>query len=122
MGLSISTRKLRREIQTELKKHCSEVYYRRAKKTDGIHVVFRIDDFSADEVMKTFSLDVRVVGRGDSTDDVEDLADEIWDAFDHLYYLDSDLEFHTYQNTRNIVDEEDASVVHRRLLFEIRAL
>lgn len=122
MGLSVSTRKLRRVIQTELMKHCAEVYYRRAKQASGIHVVFRIDDFRAEEVMKSFSLDVRVSGRGDSTDAVEDLSDAIWDALDHLYYLDDDLEFHVYQNSRSIVEEEDATVIHRRLLFEIRAL
>lgn len=122
MGLPVSTRKIRRIIQDELLMHCSKVYYRRAKNTSGLHVVFRIDDFKAEEVMRAFALDVRVAGRGDCTDDVEDLADEIWDAFDHLYYLDDDIELHTYQNTRSIVDEEDASVVHRRLLFEIRAL
>ena len=122
MGLSVSTRKLRRVIQTELLKYCTEVYYRRAKKVSGIHVVFRIDDFRAEEVMKSLSLDVRVSGRGDSTDEVEDLSDVIWDALDHLYYLDDDLEFHVYQNSRSIVDEEDATVIHRRLVFEIRAL
>lgn len=122
MGLSISTKKLRKVIQTKLLTKCTEVYYRRAKKTTGNHVVFRIDDFSAGEVMKTFSLDVRVVGRGENTNAVEDLADNIWEMFDHMYYLDSDMEFHTYQNTRSIVDEEDATVIHRRLLFEIRAL
>ena len=122
MGLPIRMRHLRKVVRELLEEHCSTVHYKRAKRADGLHVVFRIDDFRAGEVMKVFALDVRVADQGDNSDAAEDLADEIWDAFDHLYYLDDELEFCTYQNTRNIVDEENASVIHRRLLFEIRAL
>ena len=122
MGIQIKTIYLRSLIRELLEEHCSTVHYRQAKRAEGLHVVFRIDDFRREEVMKVLTLDVRVVDQGKDTDAVEDLADEIWDAFDHLYYLDDHVEFTIYQNTRSIVDEEDASVIHRRLLFEIRAL
>lgn len=122
MGLPISTKHLRDVIQDILEENGVQVFYKKAKNVEGIHIVFRIDDFKSDEVMKVFTLDVRVVDKRQRSDMAELLADAIWDGFDHLYYLDDSLEFTTYQNTRSIVDEEDASVIHRRLLFEVRAL
>lgn len=122
MGLPMSTRKLRKLIQAELLKHCSQVFYLRAKKASGLHVVFMLSQIDTDEIMQQARLEVRVIDTGDDSDAAEDLSDEIWDAFDHMYYLSADLEFSVYRESRRVMTEEETSVIYRRLLFDIRAL
>lgn len=121
MGLSIKTNRLRKIIQQQLLTKCPAVFYRKAKNAAGDHVVFVIDSFTANETVNVLSLEVRVIGTGDDTAAIEDLADDIWEMFDHFYYVADDIELAVYQNMRSIVEEDD-SVIYRRLVFEVRAL
>ena len=121
MGLSLRTNRLRTAIKLLLLTKCDQVFYRKAKGTEGTHVVFLLDEFRADETVNEISLEVRVIGRGGNTEGAEDLSDDIWELLDHYYYTADDIQFTTYQNTRAVVEEDD-SVIYRRLVFEVRAL
>lgn len=121
MGLPLRTNRLRAAIQAQLLTKCGSVFYRKAKNAAGDHLVFLLDSFSSEETINVISLEVRVIGRGDDTSVIEDLSDDIWEMFDHFYYVADDIEFAVYQNTRSVVEEDD-SVIYRRLVFEVRAL
>ena len=122
MGLPINIDRLRGIITAQLLEFCPKVAYMRAKQSSGPRIVFLLDTIEADEVMRLIQMDIRISCQGDDSSGLEELADEVWDFFDHFYYRDEDLEFSTYQNTRSNMDEEDSAVLCRRLLFDIRAL
>ena len=122
MGLPIRQNHLREVIQAKLLTKCDAVAYKRAKQSTGTHVVFMIDSFGSEELLHPVTLDVRISGAGQDSSEIEDLTDSIWDMFDHMYHLDDELEFTSYQNTRSDMDEPDAGVISRRLLIELRVL
>ena len=122
MGLSVNTDHLREVIRAKLLTKCAYVAYKKAKQATGTHIVFLLDTYTSEELASKGTLDVRISGLGDSSSEVEALTDAVWDAFDHWYYIDDQLQLRSYQNTRHNLDEGDDSVITRRLLIELDVL
>jgi len=113
---------IRTAIRTALLTKCSNVFYQRARKDIvGDYIIFDLDLLKG-EVMTQINLDVHIIGSGQNTDSVETIADNVWDLFDHYYYMDSNMEFTSYQNTRSNRDDEDKLTIHRTLNFTLRLL
>lgn len=115
------TNKLRKVLQAKLKTLCQDVSYRVARGAHaGEFVVFALSNSLDDELLWQTTLEVNVLGRGQNTTPVETLADDIWMALDHFYYLADGLGFTIYQTSRGSVDEETDSLNHLRLIFQLR--
>ena len=117
MGASVTVREV---IEGFLKGFCDCVYYRKAKRASGTYLVWYLDKWTADEVGSDMMLEVHIMSRGQTTNEIDDLADEIWEALDHMYYIDENVEINVYQNTRDDVEEDDLTLLHRRLVFSMR--
>lgn len=84
------------------------------------YCVYSLDEVIHDEFQTVCNLEVNVMDYGTSSSACETLADSLQAALDHYHYIDNDIEFETYADTRNVVQEEDKKIIRRRLLFELR--
>ena len=116
-----STIELRASIREKLLTKCSAVFYERAKeKQTGPYVVFNLDTGNYDELCIQFQLEVYVVGQGTDTSTIEDLADSIWDLFNHVAVCSGSLGYSVYPSVRNNLTEEDKNLIERRLVFTVK--
>lgn len=112
---------LRKALQTKLLGKCNTVFYRTARGGNtGNFVVYDLTNVLDDENLWQTTLEVNVLGPGQNTEPVETLADEIWQDLDHWYYLNGDLGYTCYQQSRAPVSEETDTLNHQRLVFLIR--
>lgn len=116
-----STIDLRASIRTRLLTKCNAVFYERAKENQtGSFVVFKLDQGTYEELCIQFQLEVYVVGTGTDTTTIENLADDIWDLFNHYSYCTGDLAYSVYPSVRNNLTEEDKNLIERRLTFTVK--
>lgn len=108
-------------IQAKLKTLTTEVYFQRAKKAGSRYVIYDIDTVTTEEIVEQIELTVNVFGSGDSSVELDDLADTIWAALNHWYFNNGTLIFTTYRTTRGtVVDDANNNNLHRRLVFDVR--
>lgn len=117
MGTTVILKKVLKRL---LEQHCEYAYYRKAKRASGTYLVWYLDQWTSGEVGSDLMLEVHVISRNAAPEEADTLADTIWTAFDHFYYLDEDIEVNIYQNTRGDVEEDETNLFHRRLVFSLR--
>ena len=116
------TTTLRKALQTKLKALCSDVSYRVSRGNhSGLFVVYGLSSVD-EETVSQMTLTVDVLGRGQNTTGVDALADQICEALDHWYYLDTttDIGFTSYQQSRSPIEEDEDTLTHWRLVFLVR--
>ena len=112
---------LRKALRTKLKTLCSDVSYRVARGGhSGPFIIFSLSQVLDDDAVWPSTVYVDVLDRGQDTTGVETLADNIWMALDHYFYLVDGLGFTVYQQSRAEIDEENESLNHLRLNFTLR--
>lgn len=98
-------------------------YYGMAKdNAPALYAVWSLSGVTADEILDQVELEIYVIGRGDDTTSVENIADAIWSALDHWYYYNStdNIGFTSYPSVRNVLSEDDKTIIKRRLTFTVR--
>ena len=98
-------------------------YYGMAKdNAPALYAVWSLSGVTADEILDQAELEIYVLGRGDDTTAVENIADAIWAGFDHWYYYNStdNIGFTSYPSVRNVLAEDDKTIIKRRLTFTVR--
>lgn len=117
------TNKLRKQIVSELKHFCSEVYYRSA--SDSAQFPYCVYDLSvvySDSALERFSFDLDLWDRSEngSAEAVEDMADSIVKHFNLL----NDAKDGNYPTfflaNRNPIDDPDKHIQRVRITFEIQ--
>jgi len=117
MGETIA---LRTSVQSRLKTVCEQVYYQRAKdNAQGPYIVFSLTPVTYNELYNQHELEIHIVGFGTDTTAIENLADEVWHLFNH-YSVCGDIAYTTYPSTRNIIPEDNKSIIHRRITFTLK--
>lgn len=111
---------LRKAISERLKTACPRVYYGQAdKSTARPYVVYTVETVATEDDMETMELEANVMDYGADTEPCETIADEVERLFDKWYYLDEEIQFSTYEDRRQPVQEEDRQIIRRRILIEI---
>lgn len=111
---------LRKAISERLKTACPRVHYGQAdKNTARPYVVYTVETVATEDDMETMELEANVIDYGADTEPCETIADEVERLFDKWYYLDDEIQFSTYKNRRQPVQEEDRKIIRQRILIEI---
>ena len=98
-------------------------YYQTAKQdAPSLYAVWTLNGVTADEILDQAELEVYIIGSGDDTTAAENLADTVWSTLDHwTYYSSTDgIGFTTYPSTRTPLEEDDKTIIKRRLTFTVR--
>lgn len=98
-------------------------YYGMAKdNAPALYAVWSLSSVTADEILDQAELEIYIIGRGDDTTSVENIADAIWSALDHWYYYNStdNIGFTSYPSVRNVLPDDDKTIIKRRLTFTVR--
>lgn len=98
-------------------------YYGMAKdNAPALYAVWSLSSVTADEILDQAELEIYIIGRGDDTTAVENVADAIWSGLDHWYYYNStdNIGFTSYPSVRNVLTEDDKTIIKRRLTFTVR--
>lgn len=114
------TAALRKAITARLKTACPRVTYGQAdSKTARPYIVYNLETISTQDDMDTLELEANCMDYGKDTTPCEELADQVEALFDRWYYLDDKIQFSTYIDRRQPVEEEDRQIIRRRILIEI---
>ena len=112
---------LRTAVQAKLKTLCDRVYYEHAEQNaDFPYLVFSAEEVQRDYGTISCDLEINAVDYGRDTATCETLADNVQASLDKWRYLDDDVQFSTYCDRRNNVQEEDKKIIRRRIIFEVR--
>lgn len=112
---------VRTALKTVISGVVANTHYDHANKDTAFpYCVYIVDEVLHDEFQTVCNLEINVMDYGSSSAVCETLADNLQKALDHYHFIDGDVEFETYIDTRNIVQEEDKKIIRRRLLFELR--
>lgn len=112
---------LRTELQKILKNVTANVEYEEANdSTPYPYVVYELTEVMHDYGKTLFELEINVFDYGMISRNVDALADSIQDTLHKYYFINEEIQFTSYKDNRNIVQEEDKQIRRRRLLFEIQ--
>lgn len=112
---------MRSAIHAKLKTICNNVYYDVAEQGAPFpYLVFGIEEVLSDYGTISCDLEVNAVDYGRDTATCETLADNVQASLNKWRYLDDDIQFSTYCDRRNNVQEEDKKIIRRRMIFEVR--
>lgn len=115
------TTALRRIIQRNIDAVIKS-YYRKADKGALFpHAVFDFEsidllDINRDDLI----LIIDVWGKGNDTSEIEDLADQIEKLFNAANMPEGDVLPTFYRMSRKPIDDEDKSLIHRQLKFQVQ--
>lgn len=115
------TKSLRRIIQKNIDAIIKS-YYRHADKGAIFpHAVFDFEsidllDINRDDLI----LIIDIWGKGNDTSEIEDLADQIEKMFNAANMPEEDVLPTFYRMSRKPIDDEDKSLIHRQLKFQIQ--
>ena len=113
-----NTNAIRKQIRKEILRFCENVNYRkRPQPVKYPYAIFEIKVMQVTDGKAQCRLEINCVSN--NAEEVEDIADGIWDTFDGYSYLDTHAAFETYTMQRDIVEEEDKEIERRRLIFEL---
>lgn len=115
------TLKLRKALKDQMLTCIDDVYYGRAPSSaTKPYAVFVVEEnFTRDGcAVCTIIIDIADYGTDDTV--IEQLADDIQEAFDHFHYLDISMSFTTYLDSRKPIPEDDKLILRRRIEFELR--
>jgi hypothetical protein len=111
---------LRVELQRLFKTLTTNVYYE-GNQDPAVYprLVFENSEVSYSDGKTLYQLEVNIIDYGTSTRVVEDLADTVQSTLNNYYFINSEIQFVVYKGLRQKVEEDDKSIIRRRLLFEI---
>ena len=99
---------LRTELQRVLKTLTNNVEYEQAgDSTPYPYVVFELMELRHDYSKTLFELEINVFDYGMISRNVDALADSIQDTLHKYYFINEEIQFTSYKDNRNIVQEED---------------
>lgn len=116
------TMALRTTVSTELAKVMpkdSLIFYQQAQKDarTSIYAVYTVEQIDDTDGRLTFELEINLVGSEYDTSTIENLADDVQAHFNKLVIIDDDIGVYFYADRRNNVEEEDRTIIRRRLTF-----
>lgn len=113
------TKDLKTKIKDVLKLSCGKVYDEMApEKASFPYVVFSIESIRAYD-RENYQLEVNCYDYGTDPAAVDDLADNIENTLKAYTYINEIMQFRTFLNTRNSIQEEDKKIRRKRLLFDL---
>ena len=115
------TTSLRRIIQKKLDGIIKSYYCTADKDAMFPHSVFDFEnidllDINRDDLILTIDL----WGKGKDTSEIENIADQIEEMFNAANMPEEDILPTFYRMNRTPIDDEDKSLIHRRLKFQIQ--
>lgn len=115
------TTSLRRIIQRKLDAVIKSYYQKADKGAIFPHSVFDFEtidllDINRDDLI----LIIDIWGKGNNTSEIEDLADQIEEMFNAANMPEDDVLPTFYRLSRTPIDDEDKTLIHRRLKFQIQ--
>jgi hypothetical protein len=112
---------LRTAVVSELAKVLPQgmaAYYQQAQKTaPEAYAVYTIEEIDNTDERLTYELEINLVMHGHDTSTIEDLADAVQKHFNKLVKITEDVGVYFYADRRNNVEEEDRTILRRRLTF-----
>lgn len=113
---------LRTEINRLLKTYHQRVYFQQAtNKTSFPYIEFDFPNSFTDEQQEVFSLDIDIWDDKNDTTEIETLASSIWKGLNYYRFMNENIQFSIYQESRlPPLDEEESHLKRRKLIFQLR--
>lgn len=113
--------KLRTELNKILKEIHPRVFFMRASDTTVFpYIVYDLPVSFTDDDVEVFNLDIDIWDGNTDTTELEALTNTIWKALDSLYFINEDMQFSIYRQSRHTVEDDDPRIKRRTLIFSLR--
>lgn len=112
---------LRVELNKLLKEIHPRVYFMKAPDTATFpYIVYDLPQSFTDDDLEVFNLDIDIWDNNTDTTEIESLANQIWKALDRLNFINDDVQFSIYRQSRHTVEDDDPRIRRRTLIFSVR--
>ena len=113
---------LRSELTKLLKTYNSQVYFQKAPNTATFpYVTYNFLDSFTNGDQEVIPMDVDIWDNKEDTTELEMITSSIWRGLKSYDYIDENIQFVIYQETRiTELDEEDNNIRRRTLTFYIK--
>ena len=118
----MKTNSLRKIIQSKIESVIKPCYYRMAdNKASGNYAVYDFESIDLGDLYRDdLILIVDLWDKGKDTSKIEDLADQIEELFNAANLPGEDVLPTFYRISREPIDDEDKTIIHRRLKFQVQ--
>jgi hypothetical protein len=110
---------LKKELQRLLETINPNVYYEEASKPVHPYIVYEMQELTYEYGKTLLELEMNVIDYGKNTTTVDSLADTIQYTLNKYYFINTEIQFVIYKDSRKKIEEEDKKIIRRRLTFEI---
>lgn len=116
------TNALRKVIQSKIKSVIDKCYYRMADDANIYpHAVYDFENIDLGDINRDdLILIIDLWGKGNDTSQIEDIADQIEGIFNAANLPNDDVLPTFYRISRKPIDDEDKTIIHRQLKFQIQ--
>ena len=112
---------IRKAVRDLLLTRFENVYYRSAPAdAQKPYAVFLVDETTVIDCCTVCSLLIELSDYGTDDTVIETLADNIQSDFDHFHFINDNLEFSAYLDSRKNITDNDKLILRRRIEFELR--
>lgn len=112
---------IKQAIREELSKYCPRVFNERSLSEElfkDMHIVFYFTLISRHDNIANVRLRVDCFDYGEDSRKVEDLADSICEGLEKWQYLNQGMFLRVYFASRDSIEEDNKSIIHRRINFD----
>jgi len=112
---------LRKIIVRKLRKHHEQVHYQNASKDATFpYIVYDFPNSFTEGEQEIFNLDVDIWDNRDDTTELETIASNVWKAFNRYRYLDENIQFSIYRDSRlPPLDEKEKNIKRRKINYDL---
>ena len=112
---------IRKAVRDLLLTRLENVYYRSAPAdAEEPYAVFLVDETTVIDGCMVCSLLIELSDYGTDDTAIQTLADNIQSDFDHFHFINDNLEFSAYLDSRKNITDNDKLILRRRIEFELR--
>ena len=112
---------IRKAVRDLLLTRLENVYYRSAPAdAEKPYAVFLVDETTVIDGCTVCSFLIELSDYGTDDTAIETLADNIQSDFDHFHFINDNLEFSAYLDSRKNITDNDKLILRRRVEFELR--
>lgn len=117
----MATADVRAYLQTRISQAAERCYYGVAQNSpDYPYMTWNLELVAMESGLSLNELEVDVVDHGTDSSEAERIADEVTALLDHHYALEPAFQAAIYLERRQPIQENDKSIIWRRLTFQVR--
>ncbi|CAK7001957.1 hypothetical protein [Tissierella sp.] len=84
------------------------------------YIVYDLPQSYFEDDLEVFNLDVDIWDNKTDTTEIETLSQAIWNELNRYHFINNDMQFTIYRQSRLTIEDDDPRIRRRTLIFQLR--